>query len=172
MYSSPDLQVCIRECRVSEKDELYVATLAPLRILRLLDLSALTILQRLGWQVVRQKGSHNIMTNQATLVRDIGGQFDDRFFSVQRFRMAKVIRCTENLLHDRYPQPALHASLWMLAEMGDDESRVGNGIGREGTCVLASYGGAQALGGLANGRRERNILLDVPELRHCIHAPS
>ena len=41
MYASPDLQVCIHECRVTAEDELYVATLAPLRTLRLLDLSVL-----------------------------------------------------------------------------------------------------------------------------------
>lgn len=41
MYASPDLQVCIHECRVTAEDELYVATLAPTRTLRLLDLSAL-----------------------------------------------------------------------------------------------------------------------------------
>lgn len=41
MYASPDLQVCIHECRVTAEDELYVATLAPMRTLRLLDLSAL-----------------------------------------------------------------------------------------------------------------------------------
>ena len=41
MYASPDLQVCIHECRVTAEDELYVATLNPLQTLRLLDLSAL-----------------------------------------------------------------------------------------------------------------------------------
>jgi len=41
MYASPDLQVCLHECRVTAEDELYVATLAPMCTLRLLDLSAL-----------------------------------------------------------------------------------------------------------------------------------
>jgi len=41
MYGSPDLQVCIHECRVTAEDDLYVATLAPVSPLRLLDLSAL-----------------------------------------------------------------------------------------------------------------------------------
>lgn len=40
MYASPDLQVCVHECRVTAEDELYVATLAAMAPLRLLDLSA------------------------------------------------------------------------------------------------------------------------------------
>ena len=41
LYASPDLQLCIHECRVTAEDELYVATLAPLAPLRLLDLTVL-----------------------------------------------------------------------------------------------------------------------------------
>jgi hypothetical protein len=41
LYASPDLQVCVHECRVTAEDELYVATLKPDRNLRLLDLSVL-----------------------------------------------------------------------------------------------------------------------------------
>jgi hypothetical protein len=41
LYASPDLQVCVHECRVAAEDEIYVATLKPARELRLLDLSAL-----------------------------------------------------------------------------------------------------------------------------------
>jgi RES domain len=41
MYASPDLEVCVHECRVTAEDDLYIATLAPLSELRLLDLSAL-----------------------------------------------------------------------------------------------------------------------------------
>lgn len=41
LYASPDLQVCVHECRVAAEDEIYVATLKPARDLRLLDLSAL-----------------------------------------------------------------------------------------------------------------------------------
>jgi hypothetical protein len=36
-----DLQVCIHECRVTAEDELYVASLAPTRDLKLLDLTHL-----------------------------------------------------------------------------------------------------------------------------------
>ena len=41
MYGSQDLQVCIHECRVTAEDELFVATLAPTRTLKLLDLTEL-----------------------------------------------------------------------------------------------------------------------------------
>lgn len=41
MYASPDLKMCIHECRVTAEDELYIATLSATSSLRLLDLSAL-----------------------------------------------------------------------------------------------------------------------------------
>lgn len=41
LYGSPDLEVCIHECRVSVEDDVFVATLSPTRELRLLDLSVL-----------------------------------------------------------------------------------------------------------------------------------
>lgn len=41
LYASPDLQVCVHECRVTAEDELYVATLKPQRSLKFLDLSVL-----------------------------------------------------------------------------------------------------------------------------------
>jgi RES domain len=41
MYASPDLQVCIHECRVTAEDDLFVATLNSVTRLKLLDLSAL-----------------------------------------------------------------------------------------------------------------------------------
>ncbi|WP_434131705.1 RES family NAD+ phosphorylase [Methylocaldum sp. GT1BB] len=39
MYGSQDLEVCVHECRVTAEDEIYVASLAPTRTLKLLDLS-------------------------------------------------------------------------------------------------------------------------------------
>lgn len=39
LYGSQDLQVCVHECRVTAEDEVYMATLAPSRGLRLLDLT-------------------------------------------------------------------------------------------------------------------------------------
>jgi RES domain len=39
LYASPNLQVCIHECKVTLADDIFVATVAPTRTLRLLDLS-------------------------------------------------------------------------------------------------------------------------------------
>jgi RES domain len=41
LYGSQDLQVCLHECRVSAEDNTFVATIAPKRDFRLLDLSFL-----------------------------------------------------------------------------------------------------------------------------------
>lgn len=41
LYGSPDLEVCIHECRVTVEDDVFVATLRPTRELRLLDMSVL-----------------------------------------------------------------------------------------------------------------------------------
>lgn len=41
LYGSPDIQVCLHECRVSADDDLYMASLAATQELRLLDLTAL-----------------------------------------------------------------------------------------------------------------------------------
>ena len=41
LYGSPDLQTCIHECRVTEEDDFYVATLAPTTPLRMINLAVL-----------------------------------------------------------------------------------------------------------------------------------
>ena len=43
LYASPDLEICIHECRAASSDELYVATLSPARPLRLLDLTKILV---------------------------------------------------------------------------------------------------------------------------------
>lgn len=40
LYGSPDLQLCIHECRTTAEDDLFVATLAPTRPIEVLDLTA------------------------------------------------------------------------------------------------------------------------------------
>jgi hypothetical protein len=40
MYGSQDLQICLHECRVTAEDDLFTATLSPMKALRLLDLTA------------------------------------------------------------------------------------------------------------------------------------
>ena len=39
LYASKDIETCIKECRVNEMDELYIATLRPVNKLKLLDLT-------------------------------------------------------------------------------------------------------------------------------------
>ena len=46
MYGFQDLQICVHECRVTAEDELYLATLAPTRNLRLLDLTELLSVEK------------------------------------------------------------------------------------------------------------------------------
>lgn len=41
LYTSPDLETCIHECRVTAEDDLFVATLTPKKPLKLLNLSVL-----------------------------------------------------------------------------------------------------------------------------------
>jgi len=41
MYASPDLDICVHECRATAEDDIFVATLAPTRTLKLLDLTEL-----------------------------------------------------------------------------------------------------------------------------------
>ena len=41
MYASQDLQICIHECRVVAEDEIFVATLALTKDVKLLDLTAI-----------------------------------------------------------------------------------------------------------------------------------
>ncbi len=41
MYGSQDLHVCVHECRVTAEDDVFLATLAPTRDLKLLDLTKL-----------------------------------------------------------------------------------------------------------------------------------
>src|SRR5690606_24463786 len=41
LYGSPDLELCIHECRTTVEDNLYVAKLVPVQNLKMLDLSSL-----------------------------------------------------------------------------------------------------------------------------------
>lgn len=41
LYTSPDLQLCIHECRTTAEDNIYVAKMVPTRRLKLLDLTAI-----------------------------------------------------------------------------------------------------------------------------------
>lgn len=50
MYSSPDLDICLHECRVAAEDDLFIATLSPTRRLRLLDLTEVLLGDKVLWR--------------------------------------------------------------------------------------------------------------------------
>ena len=43
MYASQDLQVCLHECRVTAEDKIFVATLKPVKPLKLLNLEEILV---------------------------------------------------------------------------------------------------------------------------------
>jgi hypothetical protein len=59
----------------------------------------------------------------------------------------------------------------VIAEVGDDESCVGERICREGGCVLSGHGGTQSLGCLTDRKREGWVLLNSSETCHRIPMP-
>ncbi|MGI3014515.1 RES family NAD+ phosphorylase [Shewanella algae] len=95
MYGSQDIDVCIHECRAAAEDDIYVATLAPLRDLRLLDLTHVleetcTEFESLDMAVhmlfLAKSHSYEICRAIALAARDIGfdGVIYPSFFSLIR----------------------------------------------------------------------------------------
>lgn len=120
LYGSPDLQVCVHECRVTAEDELYVATLAPTRQLRLLDLSALlqeseqiTEFESLDMTVhmlfLAGKHSYDITRAIASAARVAGfdGLIYPSYFSLLRLGVMPL-QTTYGLSHRRIPQFQAH----------------------------------------------------------------
>lgn len=62
--------------------------------------------------------------------------------------------------------------LRLASEVRDDDTRIADRIGRERSSVPPGHGGAQALSGLADGKWERRMLLNLTEMFHCIPAPG
>jgi hypothetical protein len=115
-YASPDLQVCIHECRVTAEDELYVATLTPLRPLKLLDLSTLlpeskevTEFNSLDMAVhmlfLAGKHSYEITRAIALTARDAGydGLIYPSYFSLLRLGVMPL-RTIYGISHRRIPE--------------------------------------------------------------------
>jgi hypothetical protein len=95
LYCSKDLEVCIHECRVTIEDELFVASLAPLRDLRLLDLTELleekvTEFESLDLAIhmlfFAQEHSYEICRDIANKIKDAGydGIIYSSYFSLLR----------------------------------------------------------------------------------------
>lgn len=120
LYASPDLQVCMHECRVTAEDELYVATLAPTRKLRFLDLSiilqeynSVTEFESLDMAVhmlfLAGRHSYDITRAIASAAHNAGfdGIIYPSYFSLLRLG-AMPLRTTYGLSHRRIPQLQAH----------------------------------------------------------------
>ena len=67
--------------------------------------------------------------------------------------------------------PRISRATLGAAEVGNDESCVGDRVCREGGCVLMGYRGAQSFCCLADGKREGFVLLNLSETGHRIPEP-
>jgi hypothetical protein len=120
LYASPDLQVCVHECRVSAEDDLYVATLAPTRQLQFLDLSV--ILQEkdgitefesldISVHMLFLAGEHSYNITRAIAFAASKAGFDGiiypSYFSLLRLG-AMPLRTTYGISHRRIPSLQVH----------------------------------------------------------------
>lgn len=115
LYASPDLQVCVHECRVTAEDEIYVATLRPKRPLKLLDLSVLlkeedvTEFESLDMSVhmlfLAAKHSYKITRDIAAKAREVGfdGLVYPSYFSLLRLGVMPF-QTVYGISHRRIPQ--------------------------------------------------------------------
>jgi hypothetical protein len=115
LYGSPDLEVCVHECRVTAEDEVFVATLTPTTSLRLLDLSVLlkeedvTEFESLDMSVhmlfLAGKHSYKITRAIADAARDAGfdGLVYPSYFSLLRLGQMPF-QTVYGISHRRIPQ--------------------------------------------------------------------
>ncbi len=114
LYASPDLEVCVHECRFSAEDELYVATLSTTKPLRLLNLAAIptedvTEFESLDISVnmifLAGKHSYEIARQIAVRARDEGfdGLIYPSYFSELRTGVMPL-RTTYGMSNRRIPQ--------------------------------------------------------------------
>ena len=115
MYASPDLDVCIHECRAGAEDDLFVASLAPTRTLRMLNLAALlkeenvTEFESLDMAVhmlfLAGRHAYPITRAIATAARNAGfdGVMYPSYFSLLRTG-AMPLLTTYGMSHRRIPQ--------------------------------------------------------------------
>lgn len=120
LYASPDLQVCVHECRVTAEDELYVATLKPSSELKLLDLSVIleeddgiTEFESLDMAVhmlfLAGKHSYTITREIAAAARSAGfdGMIYPSYFSLLR-NGVMPFQTVYGISHRRIPQMQDH----------------------------------------------------------------
>jgi hypothetical protein len=115
LYGSPDLEVCIHECRVSSEDDTFVATLACVEPLRLLDLSVLLREERVSefesldiavhMLFLAGRHSYKITRSIAEAAREAGfdGLVYPSYFSLLRIGQMPF-QTTYGISHRRVPQ--------------------------------------------------------------------
>ncbi|MBN8514013.1 RES family NAD+ phosphorylase [Accumulibacter sp.] len=115
LYASPDLEVCVHECRVRAEDDVFVATLAATKPLRLLDVSILlkeegvSEFESLDMAVymlfLAGKHSYKITRAIAEAARDAGfdGLVYPSYFSLLRIGQMPF-QTTYGISHRRIPQ--------------------------------------------------------------------
>lgn len=115
LYGSTDLELCIHECRVTAEDDLYVATLAPTRPLRLLDLSILLKEERatefesldMSVHMLFLAGKHSYRITRAISTAALNAGFDGiiypSYFSLLRIGQMPF-QTVYGISHRRIPQ--------------------------------------------------------------------
>lgn len=116
LYASPDLEVCVHECRVTAEDDLYLATLTPARSLRVLDLSVVlteadtvTEFERLDMAIhmLFMAGEHSYGITRSIAAAASKASFDGliypSYFSLLRLG-AMPLRTTYGISHRRVPR--------------------------------------------------------------------
>lgn len=115
LYGSPDLEVCVHECRVTAEDDLFVATMVPTKSLRLLDLSVLlkeenvTEFESLDITIhmIFLAGKHSYKITRAIADAIRGAGFDGivypSYFSLLRIGQMSF-QTTYGISHRRIPQ--------------------------------------------------------------------
>lgn len=140
LYASQDLQVCVHECRLAVDDESYVATLAPTRPLRLLDLTALlkedvTEFESLDIAVhmVFLAGRHAYEISKAIAVAASGAKFDGLIYP-SYFSLIRTGGMPFDTIYGisirRIPQLAEHARAQMIPNIAIFGRPIAQGIVR------------------------------------------
>ena len=125
MYGSQDMDICIHECRATAEDEIYVATLTPVRDLRLLDLTAVlkedvTEFESLDMAIhmlfLAKSHSYEISRDIAVAVRDASfdGLIYPSYFSLLRTGGRPFETAYGLSLRRFHPQSEQYAKAYMI----------------------------------------------------------
>lgn len=129
LYASPDLEVCVHECRVTAEDDLYVSTLIPTRQLKFLDLSILlredqhvTEFESLDMAVhmLFLAGNHSYQITRdiavAACISGFDGLVYPSYFSLLRIG-AMPFQTVYGISHRRIPQLQEHEEAYAIPNL-------------------------------------------------------